>query len=200
MKTLVIGYGNTLRGDDGVGPEVAERLAARAIDGVEVRTAVQPLIEWVDEWQGYDRIILIDAAWDGPLVSRERIWPAGEWAGEGGMHQLTLGALVALARVLHGQAPEVYRWRIRGESFDLGKPLTPAVSAAAAETAAEIARCLRETPGDEAPGSWSGQLKESSADFMEDQRSPGSPSIGIGCAHALPDSGADARLAARVRI
>jgi hydrogenase maturation protease len=152
MKTLVIGYGNTLRGDDGVGPEVAERLAARAIDGAEVRTAVQPLIEWVNEWQGYDRIILIDAAWDGPLVSRERICPAREWTGEGGMHQLTLGALVALARVLYGQAPEVYRWRIRGESFDLGKPLTAAVSAAAAETVAEISRCLRETPVAEAPG------------------------------------------------
>ena len=31
---LVIGYGNTLRGDDGVGPKVAEAVAALALPGV----------------------------------------------------------------------------------------------------------------------------------------------------------------------
>ena len=36
MKTLVIGYGNTLRGDDSVGPRVAEQL--EVLPGEQMRS------------------------------------------------------------------------------------------------------------------------------------------------------------------
>jgi len=45
-RVLVIGYGNTLRGDDGLGQRAAEALAQRALpDGVEVLSCHQLTIE-----------------------------------------------------------------------------------------------------------------------------------------------------------
>jgi hydrogenase maturation protease len=140
VKTLVIGYGNALRGDDGVGPAVAERLAALALKDVEVRSATQLQLEWAAEWSGYERVVLIDAAVDGAVVSRERVLPGDGGEGEGGAHALQAGVLVSLARVLYGRAPEVWRWRIRGESFGMGDELTPGVRAAVDEVTERIAR------------------------------------------------------------
>ncbi len=142
MKTLVIGYGNTLRGDDGVGPAVAERLGAMALEDVEVRAATQLQLEWAVEWSGYERVVLIDAAVDGAAVSRERVLPGDGGEGDGGAHELHAGVLLSLARVLYGRAPEVWRWRIRGESFGIGDQLTPGVRAAADVVTERIARSL----------------------------------------------------------
>jgi hydrogenase maturation protease len=147
MKTLVIGYGNTLRGDDGVGPAVAERLGAMALEEVEVRSATQLQLEWAVEWCDYERVVLIDAAVDGAAVSQEVVWPADGGESEGGAHELDAGVLLALARVLYGRAPEVWRWRIRGESFGMGDPLTPGVRAAADEVTERIARSLSDGDG-----------------------------------------------------
>ncbi len=142
MKTLVIGYGNVLRGDDGVGPAVADRLAALALKDVEVRSATQLQLEWAAEWSGYERVVLIDAAVEGAPFSRERVWPGDGGEGDGGAHELPAGVLVALARVLYGRAPEVWRWRIRGESFGIGDELTSGVRTAADEVTERIARSL----------------------------------------------------------
>jgi hydrogenase maturation protease len=156
MKTLVIGYGNTLRGDDGVGPAVAERLGAMAFEEVEVRAATQLQLEWAVEWSGYERVVLIDAAVDGAVVSRERVWPGDGGEGDGGAHELDAGELLTLARLLYGREPEVWRWRIRGESFGIGDQLTPGVRAAADVVTERIARSLAD--GDGFPNAGGGRI------------------------------------------
>ena len=150
MKTLVIGYGNALRGDDGVGAEVAEQLEALAFAEVDVRIAVQLQIECAREWADYDRVIVVDAALEGPPVSWERVRATDGCGGEGGTHHMEPGALVGLARRLYGRAPVVYRWRIRGDGFELGEGLTAGARAGAGEAAEQIARLLQGAIGDAA--------------------------------------------------
>jgi hydrogenase maturation protease len=60
---LVIGLGNTLMGDDGVGCVVAVRLAAdpRLPCHVEVLEGGSDLLRFVDEVQGRERVIVVDA-------------------------------------------------------------------------------------------------------------------------------------------
>jgi Ni,Fe-hydrogenase maturation factor len=41
LSTLVIGYGNTIRSDDGAGQAVAEALATHALPGVRTQTVHQ---------------------------------------------------------------------------------------------------------------------------------------------------------------
>ena len=69
---LVIGLGNRLMGDDGVGCAVAERLAAHAAlpDTVEVAEGGTDLLRFVDDVQGRQRVIVGDAL---KLGENERI-------------------------------------------------------------------------------------------------------------------------------
>jgi hydrogenase maturation protease len=166
MRTLVIGYGNGLRGDDGVGFEVAARLEARRIEGVEVRAVGQLQLEWAAEWANYDRVVLVDAAVDGAPVTRERVWPVeggrSEALSEVTTHHVNPETLLRLTRVLYGGAPEVYRYRIRAESFECGRELTPTVRAAAELAVEQIVRlvgreAVRDVDKERSPGSGVGQ-------------------------------------------
>lgn len=60
MKTLVIGVGNLLRTDDGVGIHVIKRLD-EANPGVDTLDAAMGSIEILDAMRGYDRAIIVDA-------------------------------------------------------------------------------------------------------------------------------------------
>jgi hydrogenase maturation protease len=71
LTTLVIGLGNPLRGDDGIGPAVIGVLRSSATDEVTlVESAGDNLLGWLAS-EGFGRIILVDAADLGR--------PAGEW-------------------------------------------------------------------------------------------------------------------------
>ncbi len=64
-RTLIAGFGNVLRGDDGFGVEVLRRLAARGVasDSVELLDVGTGGIRLAQELQTpYDRLIIVDAA------------------------------------------------------------------------------------------------------------------------------------------
>lgn len=71
MKTLVIGLGNPILGDDGVGWKVAEAVSARLSSGrlpaasVEVDCAALGGLSLMERMVGYDRAIVIDAIGTG---------------------------------------------------------------------------------------------------------------------------------------
>ena len=64
--TLVIGLGNPLMGDDGVGWHVAERLASdpRLPESVEAMCGVTDLLRYAGQMEGRSRVIFIDAIQD----------------------------------------------------------------------------------------------------------------------------------------
>jgi len=63
--TLVIGVGNPDRGDDAAGLMAARRLRADAQPGVVVREASGEATALIDAWDGFARVIVIDAAHSG---------------------------------------------------------------------------------------------------------------------------------------
>jgi hypothetical protein len=117
-------------------------LRALALPGVEIRTAVQPQPEWAAEWAGYERVVLIDAALDGPAVSWEWVRCAGVEPGDGGTHHMEPAVVLGLARVLYGRSPWVSRWRIRGERFGIGEGLSASAAGAVEEAVFRIGRML----------------------------------------------------------
>ena len=60
IKTLLVGVGNPIRGDDGVGPLVAEQLAARLGDSAEWLPFMGSGMDLLGLLKGFDRIVLID--------------------------------------------------------------------------------------------------------------------------------------------
>lgn len=65
---LIIGLGNPLMGDDGIGCVVAERLAAGSglPDGVEVLCGGTDLLAWAAQMEGRSRVIIVDAMEGSP--------------------------------------------------------------------------------------------------------------------------------------
>ena len=64
MRTLVVGIGNTLLSDDGVGMIVAREIKERvgSVDVAESNTVGLPLLEDI---AGYEKVVFIDSAGDG---------------------------------------------------------------------------------------------------------------------------------------
>ena len=149
---LIIGYGNPLRGDDGVGWRVAEEAAAVLPDPPVTVLTVQLLTpELADPISRSDRLILIDAAAEGS-PGKVRCFPiaAGSAAAASlaiGTHEVTLDRLLGMAQELFGRCPPAHMVTIAGESFEVSEALTATVEAAVAEALA----CVLELAGDHDP-------------------------------------------------
>jgi hydrogenase maturation protease len=111
---LVIGYGNTLRRDDGVGPSVADAIAALAPPGV--RALACPLLtpELADPISRASVVIFVDAAVDAPReVQMRKLAPAD--TSQIMAHAASPATLLALARDVFGHAPEAWLLTIPAE-------------------------------------------------------------------------------------
>lgn len=61
VKTLVLGVGNPILSDDGVGIHAARELKKRRLTGVTVDELAASGLELLDAVRGYERLIIIDA-------------------------------------------------------------------------------------------------------------------------------------------
>jgi hydrogenase maturation protease len=135
---LVVGYGNSLCTDDGVGPVVAARLDGDPrLHGADVRSVHQLTPELALDASAASLLILIDAgAEEAPgQVSVRRLAPAAD-SGTAWTHHLDPSGLVRLTRELWGVAPPVVVVSVGPASLEVGEQLSPMV-AAAVERAAD---------------------------------------------------------------
>jgi hydrogenase maturation protease len=129
---LVVGYGNPLRSDDGVGPAVAARLADDPrLAGAEIRVEHQLTPELAMDASRASLLVLVDAGTtEAPgEVSVRRLEPLAD-SGSAWTHHLDPSALVGLARELWGAAPPVIIVSIGPASLEMGEGLTEAVESA----------------------------------------------------------------------
>lgn len=127
--TLVIGIGNPSRGDDALGPCCIERLETLALPNVECLTDFQLQVEYVLDLAGRCRVLFVDASVSAapPFeFKRLRATPDSSYS----THAVSPAALLFAYRQHYGEAPPpAWVLAIRGESFALGAPLSPAAQA-----------------------------------------------------------------------
>jgi hydrogenase maturation protease len=126
---LVLAVGNPSRGDDAIGPDLAARLEAAALPGVEVITEFQLQVENALDLVGRDRVIFVDAGTNtqAPFELRP-VRAAPEFLHTS--HALSAEAVLATYLRVTGTAPpESWVLCVRGESFELGERLSPAACA-----------------------------------------------------------------------
>ncbi|MBI5532738.1 MAG: hydrogenase maturation protease [Deltaproteobacteria bacterium] len=114
MKSLVLGVGNPIRGDDGVGLVVAERLCVRLgpeAEYVPFSGTGFDLLGWVE---GFERVVIIDAMVDGRLGEGEcaRLDPPrpADWHVDLSSHRGSIVDAIALAHRLGIRMPGDVRW------------------------------------------------------------------------------------------
>ncbi|MEO8593943.1 MAG: hydrogenase maturation protease [Candidatus Solibacter sp.] len=141
--TLVIGYGNPLRGDDGAGYAAAELLRGRIANAeIEIFSEQQLLPEMMESIAQASRVVFIDASVSGRAGKFHRIplRPApvcGRFT-----HQATPEALLAGAQALYGHTPEAVQYLIPGRFFEVGQEMSPSVKRAVNDVVNELAEEL----------------------------------------------------------
>ena len=147
MRTIVVCVGNELRGDDGAGPAVAERLRVDAAD-LDVAVCGQEASRLLDAWAGADAVSVVDAVSSGAppgtihrFDASERALPSTVFRGS--THALGVGEVIELARALGRLPSRVLVFGIEGGRFGSGHGLTSEVSEAVRVVAAEVAKEAR---------------------------------------------------------
>ncbi len=137
---LVIGYGNTLRSDDGVGPRVADAVAALALPGV--RAQAFPLLtpELADPVSQARVVVFVDAAVDAPReVQMRKLAPAD--TSQIMAHSASPATLLALARDVFGHCPEAWLLTIPVEDLGIGEALSPLAQRGFEIAVREVRKC-----------------------------------------------------------
>ena len=146
---LVVGLGNALMADDGVGLEVARRLAAcpRGI-GARVEVAGADSLVLPSLWRGEDRVWLVDALERGGEPGTLHILEHDELLClpqvHRGAHHLSLPECLRWVGVAHPEMAEVRYtlWGVEPGVIEPSEGLSPEVEAAAAEVVELISTAL----------------------------------------------------------
>jgi hydrogenase maturation protease len=143
-QILIVGYGNPLRCDDGVGWRAAEALS-RSLPFPEIEIVIRHQLtpELADNLRYADLAFFIDAAHDGqpgelifePLTLQRGIIDS---------HQLSPVRLLALAQQLYGANPRAFAVSLCGECFDHGSTLSAKVEAGLPKLTALVEGLTRE--------------------------------------------------------
>lgn len=160
MRTLLIGFGNADRGDDGVALVVINGLRrllgqppledgedgfaglGRSVDSLFLHELMPELAETIAQ---YERVLFIDAhvGTVPELIRWAPVTPALERAIVS--HHVLPGGLLALCRQIYGKTPQAELVSIRGSDFDFGAGLSPETAAGAEQTITDIYRSLTNT-------------------------------------------------------
>jgi hydrogenase maturation protease len=144
---LVVGVGQRDRGDDAVGPAVAERAMELVPPGVTVVERAEPA-DLIDTWAGADLVVVTDAVRSGQRPGTVHVLhacrdPLPVRTGAGGTHGLGLAEVIELGRALRRLPPGLVVVGVEAQRFGLGEPMSPQVKAAVELGAKAVAEVVR---------------------------------------------------------
>ena len=145
LSTVVIGIGNSLRRDDGVGLCVARMIKELSIVGVTVIEGVGDGYALVEAWSDFDRAFVVDCAVSGSAAGtvfrfdalRESI-PADLFTGLS-THSISAVDAVELGKVVGKIPRSLVIFGIEGKDLSPSESLTPEVLEAAGRVVELIA-------------------------------------------------------------
>ncbi|HEY9826991.1 MAG TPA: hydrogenase maturation protease [Stenomitos sp.] len=144
MKILAIGYGNTLRGDDGIGPWVAEQIAVQQWPEVRSLSVPQLTPELAAEIAEADVVFFIDAwATEAQRPQARIVALSAPTQSRRLDHLWTPNVLLYLAQSLYNTTPTAYQILIPATRFDYGAPFSDVARAGADWAIATLRNCLQ---------------------------------------------------------
>lgn len=127
VRTLIVGYGNPLRGDDGIGVYLAEQLQEKFFHPSEIQiiTQHQLIPELVEDIQEAERVIFIDANarnMPGEISVEKSV--AEQTMSQSISHSVSPQSLLMMCQTLYGKTPSAWIVSIGGEDFDYQEGLS----------------------------------------------------------------------------
>ncbi len=150
MRTVILGIGNTILTDEGVGVRAAEALQAayHIPEGVEVIDGGTAGMELLDPLTGVDLLLVLDAV-KARCAPGELVVLAGKevpvfFRAKLSPHQVSICDVLASLEFAGSPPKDIVLIGVEPESFELGMELTPRIAAAVpgmvARAHAELAR------------------------------------------------------------
>ncbi|MGW4561117.1 hydrogenase maturation protease [Streptomyces sp. NPDC004561] len=148
-RVVVIGVGNPLRGDDGVGPTAVEALRGRVPDGTALTVSDGEPARMLDLWRGADTVIVVEAlrarpGRPGELHALTAADAAARTAPTASTHALGLGECLALAEALDRLPPRLVVHAMEVTDVELGAHLSEAVRSALPELIDRVIASVRQ--------------------------------------------------------
>ncbi len=145
---LVLCLGNALRRDDAVALRVADLLEPAPPAGAAIRRTAVSGLYLLDEMEGFDRVVVVDAVRTGAHAPGAVLsFPLEDLHAPGGPSPHAIGLPSALSRARAAGAPVPSRIHVVAvEAVDLetvGEGLTPEVAAAVEPAAAAVREAVR---------------------------------------------------------
>lgn len=158
---LIIGIGNSLRSDDGVGIWVARRLREQLPPGILVFEASGEGAALMETWKGAARVILVDAVSSRAAPGTIHRFDAAAEPIRAqffrcSSHAFGVGEAVELGRVLNQLPLRLVVYGVEGANFAAGAELSPVVEQSAAEVAGRILQEILASSSEKLPYSSSG--------------------------------------------
>lgn len=149
--TLIVGLGNHLLGDDGVGWRVAEQIKTALLsvhEAVDVDCLSVGGLRLMERLTGYERVIVIDATTNGrtPIGSVSQVTLGDPLDLIDSAHGATLQSALRLGRALGVDLPKtIVIVGIEAEiTFDFTEVLTPAIAEAVPRTVQLVLDLVRQ--------------------------------------------------------
>ena len=142
---LVIGYGNTLRTDDAVGPLAADVVQSWSLPGVTALAMTQLTPELAELLSAVRLAIFVDArlsAMGEPSDVEVRPIELSGVASAFG-HLSDPGYLLALAQAVYGSRPRAWLVTVPAADFGLGDAITPRTGCSLEDALRRIAELLK---------------------------------------------------------
>jgi hydrogenase maturation protease len=140
---LVIGYGNELRGDDAIGPQVARKFELRNLARVRTLAVHQLTPELAEEIAAADGVIFVDAqaCSSAADVAIEQLGPAD--TANLMTHALQPRTLLAMSQLLYGRAPPAWLVAVPGSCFEMGSRMSHFAAGQAERAVEKIHQLIR---------------------------------------------------------
>ena len=145
-KILIIGYGNTIRSDDSLGPIIADRLTLKykSSPNIQIASYLQLDIQVIEDLKEVDVAIFIDAREDNDeeivkvtQISKEAVLHHSHTS-----HSISLPTLVKMTESLYNKNPFCYAVAPKGYDFEVGEILSEKAEIAATKAIDEVDKII----------------------------------------------------------
>jgi hydrogenase maturation protease len=125
---LIIGIGNTLRNDDGIGAYIIKQIDKWNTCEVVTRTAQQIHLEMLDEFLLFEKIIIVDASEISIDYNLKKL-STSNTPTIASSHHVSLELIIQLTKIIYHQDINLFLCSLRGYNFEIGETLSTEILA-----------------------------------------------------------------------
>ena len=147
-RILVVGVGNTIMKDDGLGVHALEKIKTEELpENVDIIEAGTALIDALPDLSGYDKVIFIDAVQkEGDTIHIVK-YPASGALPDRGLtaHEMGIEETLRMKLLTEGSLPEIVIMGVKPEQIEFGTELSENVASKIPELADAVLNEILQT-------------------------------------------------------